>query len=699
MNGLVPGELEFSLSGTATDFTSQLSDPEILGTPIGFGSFSEVFGCIVKTSNGEEKVAVKVFKIDPSRDTGKIQNAIRRELKVWLRLKNTTIVPLLGFACVEYKSKFPALVSQWMPFGTLFVYLTKATITAFAKVALVKGVASGLDYLQSVDVVHGDLHPGNVLIDGSGNPCLTDFGLATIEGEVDMQLTSTTVQRSFDSRWRAPEVLGVESECNPQKPTFMSDIYSFGGVMFFKKHVQICVALSNKVIRARPENILDDHWNLIQKCWSWEASHRPRVTKVLQYIDQFRTDNWQGQQPKVPTGQGLVDLTGQIVGTNAEFVDFGMVFKCKWRRPTGPMKVAVKVSRHHHIGRAPEQDLRRFRRETAIWAHLVHDNIVTLYGTTEGFGPTTALVSQWFPDGTLSLLIIEQGTTLTIESKLKLLHGIASGLHYLHSFPVVYGVITSKCQIQESIVRPGAIRWAAPELFRSRDSPSDKPTTQNDMYSVGRVMFYLLTLIVPWHNIDEYEVLQKIQNGEDVSRPEIFEAMSDVTDARWNYIEQCWSIDPSARPCALTSMNFVTGELETLKQDVDTMQTVDAMQAADVMQAVYDGLPPDFFNVTDGAMLMWIIISSRTYGNYYPSPPPSRRPRSLAPSSGSASVLLGQLSSTFRRSHRADTNNSTELQRRQRRSILFRGPRIVEVAAVREREVFMSSRAFPIGVG
>ncbi|KAG1861075.1 kinase-like domain-containing protein, partial [Suillus tomentosus] len=147
-----------------------------------------------------------------------------RELKVWLRLKHQTIVPLLGFAYVNSSSKFPALVSQWMPSGTLSVYLKETTIiTAFAKV---KGVAAGLDYLQSMNVVHGDLHPGNVLIDGSGNPCLADFGLATIEGEADLQLNPTTVECNFDSRWRAPEVLGLE--CNPQKPTFSSDVYSFG---------------------------------------------------------------------------------------------------------------------------------------------------------------------------------------------------------------------------------------------------------------------------------------------------------------------------------------------------------------------------------------------------------------------------------------------------------------------------------------
>jgi len=50
-----------------------------------------------------------------------------RELGVWLRLKHSTIVPLLGTARVE--SPLLALVSQWMSCGTLAEYLDEqATI-------------------------------------------------------------------------------------------------------------------------------------------------------------------------------------------------------------------------------------------------------------------------------------------------------------------------------------------------------------------------------------------------------------------------------------------------------------------------------------------------------------------------------------------------------------------------------------------
>jgi serine/threonine protein kinase len=70
-----------------------------------------------------------------------------------------------------------------------------------------------------------------VLIDGSGNPRLTDFGLATVVGEAELQWTTATVGLNFDCRWRAPEDIGVD--CEPGRPTFKSDIYSFGGIMFF----------------------------------------------------------------------------------------------------------------------------------------------------------------------------------------------------------------------------------------------------------------------------------------------------------------------------------------------------------------------------------------------------------------------------------------------------------------------------------
>ena len=41
--------------------------------------------------------------------------------------------------------------------------------------------------------------------------------------------------------------------------------------------------------------------------------------------------------------------------------------------------------------------------------------------------------------------------------------------------------------IEGTTVRPGATRWTAPKLLANHG----EPTTQNDMYSFGRVMFHV----------------------------------------------------------------------------------------------------------------------------------------------------------------------------------------------------------------
>jgi hypothetical protein len=51
-----------------------------------------------------------------------------------------------------------------------------------------------------------------------------------------------------------------------------------------KKSPQICIELSKKVTPARPNNVSDNHWYLIQKCWSFYPRHRPGSSEVLQGV-------------------------------------------------------------------------------------------------------------------------------------------------------------------------------------------------------------------------------------------------------------------------------------------------------------------------------------------------------------------------------------------------------------------------------
>jgi len=82
---------------------------------------------------------------------------------------------------------------------------------------------------------------GNVLIDDSGSPCIADFGVAIVVEDPELQWTTTTTERIINSRWRAPELLGIY--CDQERPTFKSDIYSFGGVTFFVRILSSVILL------------------------------------------------------------------------------------------------------------------------------------------------------------------------------------------------------------------------------------------------------------------------------------------------------------------------------------------------------------------------------------------------------------------------------------------------------------------------
>ena len=77
-----------------------------------------------------------------------------------------------------------------------------------------------------------------------------------------------------------------------------------------------------------------------------------------------------------------------------------------------------------------------------------------------------------------------------------------------------------------------------------------------------------MTLLIPWNNLDDVQVLQKLLMGEEIKRPKMPHATPDLTDARWNKIKLCWSVDTLTRPSASMAMTFLESELLALMDDV-----------------------------------------------------------------------------------------------------------------------------------
>ncbi len=93
-------------------------------------------------------------------------------------------------------------------------------------VRIMAKVARAIDYAHKHGILHRDLQPGNVLLDGEGEPMVGDFGLAKwLDGASDLTRTLTTFGTPG---YIAPEqAKGPAAELKPA-----ADIYSLGAMLF-----------------------------------------------------------------------------------------------------------------------------------------------------------------------------------------------------------------------------------------------------------------------------------------------------------------------------------------------------------------------------------------------------------------------------------------------------------------------------------
>src|SRR5215213_6487342 len=139
------------------------------------------------------------------------------------KIKSPLIVPCYGI------TKFPnngnyAMVLEYHPEGNLRDYLQKnhSNLTLKDRITIFDYLCDALDDMHEKDLIHCDLHSGNILLHG-GNCYITDLGLC---GPVD-EKSSNKVYGIIS--YLAPELL---RGTNNTKNTKETDIYSIGMLMW-----------------------------------------------------------------------------------------------------------------------------------------------------------------------------------------------------------------------------------------------------------------------------------------------------------------------------------------------------------------------------------------------------------------------------------------------------------------------------------
>ncbi|KIJ11882.1 hypothetical protein PAXINDRAFT_101466 [Paxillus involutus ATCC 200175] len=277
--------------------------------PFASGSFGDVYRgklCLNGRSIDVAIKAIRTYSVHGDEDHTQINKRLRRELRTWVNLEHTNVLPLFG-TTMNF-GRFPAMVCPWLENGSLTSYLERRndTLTTAERLALLCDAAAGLQYLHSQSVVHGDLSGSNVLIGDNGRACISDFGLSILLTKLGGSTFATSRRAEGALRWSAPELLDLEvpeDEENPLHvfPTLQSDVYSFGSVMlqvltgkvpyhYYIRDAQVLSAVSKGFIPQRPNRALvtDRQWTFMQRCWMpvGVGEPRPHDDEIVEFIKQ-----------------------------------------------------------------------------------------------------------------------------------------------------------------------------------------------------------------------------------------------------------------------------------------------------------------------------------------------------------------------------------------------------------------------------
>jgi tetratricopeptide (TPR) repeat protein/tRNA A-37 threonylcarbamoyl transferase component Bud32/TolB-like protein len=148
----------------------------------------------------------------------------RREAQAAASLDHPNILPI--YEVSESEDGLPFFSMKFAPGGTLQQVASALRNDPRQCVALVAKIARAVQYAHSRGILHRDLKPGNILLDGRGEPLVSDFGLAKwLDTTSDLTRTLTI--------FGTPGYIAPEQATHSAaelKPT--ADIYSLGAILF-----------------------------------------------------------------------------------------------------------------------------------------------------------------------------------------------------------------------------------------------------------------------------------------------------------------------------------------------------------------------------------------------------------------------------------------------------------------------------------
>lgn len=259
---------------------------------IGHGQYGQV--CIVAHKKTGRFYAAKIAR-DKFKKSSDAKNC-EREITVLSKVDHPACVKFYGYSPTDFDDrKIPIIVTELIPNGSIQNMLHNVRANKApeqwnkTKILInIYGIASGMEYLHSKNIIHRDLKSDNVLLDSNFYPKIADFGFSKIfetEYESYQSMNGGTIP------YMAPEIL-TSNHYNTKV-----DVYAYSIILYEiltnlvpYSDIQQFTLVAKKVSAGYrppvPNSVPFAYRELMTSCWAPNPEDRPEFSSIINTIDQ-----------------------------------------------------------------------------------------------------------------------------------------------------------------------------------------------------------------------------------------------------------------------------------------------------------------------------------------------------------------------------------------------------------------------------
>ena len=455
---------------------------------IGEGSYGTVYKVIEKASGDFCAAKISITKINKSSED-KIAN-LEREVNIISKLDHPSILKFIGFNTYNFKhKKKPTIITEYVTNGSLdkIIEMERKSLSNIdwddtKKLITIYGIASGMSYLHSHEILHRDLKPGNILLDKYLFPKISDFGLSKELSEGSANHSGYKGTPAYS----APEVF-------QEKYTKAGDVFSFALIVYEIMTNEVLYSnmnqfqlLSKVCAGYRPSfryPIASSYEELIKDCWKDDPKERPTFEQIvfrLQtdkgfitsnvdeeeflnyvcYVDEtFERDEQTFQEisidknPKKENNslmnENFLDLNKFEKSDLIMKSDIYKSYKVKSKETGSSYLCKISMIK---ISNFSKDDLIKLSREVNLISQLNHPSFLKFIG----YSPINfkhqnkpVIITEFPMKGSLFNVLEKVRKKRNVlnwndTKKLIIIYGIASGMSYLHSNNVIHRDLNPK---------------------------------------------------------------------------------------------------------------------------------------------------------------------------------------------------------------------------------------------------------------